>query len=56
MIIAVLRQAEASVTVADLVRKYVSKRRFTTLKAKYGGLDVSQLRRLKGALKAKMLG
>jgi len=47
-IIAVLRQAEAGVKVSELVRKHgISEPTFYNWKAKYGGLDVSQLRRLK---------
>jgi putative transposase len=47
-IIAVLKQAEAGVKVAELVRKNgISETTFYNWKAKYGGLDVSQLRRLK---------
>jgi putative transposase len=47
-IIAVLKQAEAGVKVSELVRKHgVSEATFYNWKAKYGGLDVSQLRRLK---------
>ncbi len=47
-IIAVLKQAEAGVRVAELVRKHgISDATFYNWKAKYGGLDVSQLRRLK---------
>ena len=47
-IIAVLRQAEAGVKVSELVRKLgVSEATFYNWKAKYGGLDASQLRRLK---------
>jgi putative transposase len=47
-IIAVLRQAEAGVKVSDLVRKLgISEATFYNWKAKYGGLDASQLRRLK---------
>jgi putative transposase len=47
-IIAVLKQADAGVKVADLVRTHgVSKATFYDWKAKHGGLDVSQLRRLK---------
>jgi putative transposase len=47
-IIAVLKQAEAGVKVAELVRKLgISEATFYNWKAKYGGLDVSQLRRLK---------
>jgi putative transposase len=48
-IIAILKQAEAGVKVAELVRKHgISEATFYNWKAKYGGLDVSQLRRLKG--------
>lgn len=48
-IIAILKQAEASVKVAELIRKHgISEATFYNWKAKYGGLDVSQLRRLKG--------
>ena len=47
-IIAILKQAEAGVKVAELVRKHgISEATFYNCKAKYGGLDVSQLRRLK---------
>ena len=47
-IIGVLKQAEAGVKVAELVRKHgISEATFYNWKAKYGGLDVSQLRRLK---------
>ena len=47
-IIAVLKQAEAGVKVAELVRKHgISEATFYNWKAKYGGLDVSQLRKLK---------
>jgi putative transposase len=47
-IIAVLKQAEAGVKVSELVRKLgVSEATFYNWKAKYGGLDASQLRRLK---------
>lgn len=47
-IIAVLKQAEAGVKVSELVRKHgISDATFYNWKAKYGGLDVSQLRRLK---------
>lgn len=47
-IIAVLKQAEAGLKVSELVRKHgVSEATFYNWKAKYGGLDVSQLRRLK---------
>jgi len=47
-IIAVLKQAEAGVKVSELVRKLgVSEATFYNWKAKYGGLDASQLRRLR---------
>ena len=47
-IIAVLKQAEAGVKVSELVRKLgISDATFYNWKAKYGGLDASQLRRLK---------
>jgi putative transposase len=47
-IIAVLKQAEAGVKVSELVRKHgISEATFYNWKAEYGGLDVSQLRRLK---------
>jgi putative transposase len=47
-IIAVLRQAEAGVKASELVRKLgISEATFYNWKAKYGGLDASQLRRLK---------
>jgi putative transposase len=47
-IIAVLREQETGVAVADLCRKHgVSSATFYKWKAKYGGLDVSEARRLK---------
>ena len=47
-IIAVLKQAEAGVKVSELVRTLgISEATFYNWKAKYGGLDASQLRRLK---------
>lgn len=47
-IIAILKQAEAGVKMAELVRKHgISEATFYNWKAKYGGLDASQLRRLK---------
>jgi putative transposase len=47
-IISVLKQAEAGMKVSELVRKHgISEATFYNWKAKYGGLDVSQLRRLK---------
>ena len=47
-IIAILREQEAGMTVAELCRKHgVSSPTFYKWKAKYGGLDVSEARRLK---------
>jgi putative transposase len=47
-IIAVLKEAEAGVKVADLCRKYgMSDATYYNWKAKYSGLTVSELKRLK---------
>ena len=47
-IIGVLREQETGVSVADLCRKHgLSSPTFYKWKAKYGGLDVSEARRLK---------
>lgn len=47
-IIKVLKEAEAGTPVAELCRKYgVSEPTVYNWKAKYGGLEVSELRRLK---------
>jgi putative transposase len=47
-IITVLREAEAGVRVADLCRKYgMSDATYYNWKAKYAGLTVSELKRLK---------
>jgi putative transposase len=47
-IIAVLKQWEAGVKPTELTRKYgVSEATLYNWKARYGGLDVSQLRKLK---------
>ena len=47
-IIAILREQEAGVAVTDLCRKHgVSSPTFYKWKAKFGGLDVSEARRLK---------
>ncbi len=47
-IIAILQEAEAGLKTADLVRKHgISQQTFYRWKAKYGGLDVSEARRLK---------
>jgi putative transposase len=48
-IIAVLREHEAGAKTADLARKHgVSEATLYNGKAKYGGLDVSEAKRLKG--------
>jgi putative transposase len=47
-IIAVLREQEAGAKAADLARKHgISEATLYNWKAKYGGLDVSEARRLK---------
>ena len=47
-IIGILREQEAGVPVADLCRKHgLSSPTFYKWKAKFGGLDVSEARRLK---------
>ena len=47
-IIAILREQEAGMKTADLCRKHgISAATFYQWKAKYGGLDVSEARRLK---------
>ena len=47
-IIGILREQEAGVPVADLCRKHgLSSPTFDKWKAKYGGMDVSEARRLK---------
>jgi putative transposase len=47
-IIAVLKQSEAGVATAELCRQHgISPPTFYRWKAKYGGLDVSEARRLK---------
>ena len=47
-IIAILREQEAGVPVADLCRKHgLSSPTFYKWKARYGGMDVSEARRLK---------
>jgi putative transposase len=47
-IIAILREQETGVAVADLCRRHgLSSPTFYKWKAKYGGLDVSEARRLK---------
>ena len=48
-IIAILREQEAGTATADVCRKHgVSSATFYKWKARYGGLDVSDARRLKG--------
>jgi putative transposase len=48
-IIAVLREQEAGATTADLCRKHgISSATFYAWKAKFGGLEVSDAKRLKG--------
>ena len=47
-IIGILREQEAGVPVSDLCRKHgLSSQTFYKWKAKYGGMDVSEARRLK---------
>jgi putative transposase len=47
-IIGILREHEAGAKVADLTRKYgISDATFYNWKAKYGGMDVSEAKRLK---------
>jgi putative transposase len=49
-IIEILREQEAGASVADLCRKHgMSSASFYGWKAKYGGMDVSDARRLKGS-------
>jgi putative transposase len=48
-IIAVLKEHQAGIPVADLCRKHgISDATFYTWRKKYGGMDVSDARRLKG--------
>ena len=48
-IIAVLREQDAGATMADVCRKHgISSATFYTWKAKFGGLEVSDAKRLKG--------
>jgi putative transposase len=48
-IIGILREQEAGASTADLCRKHgMSSASFYAWKAKYGGMDVSDARRLKG--------
>lgn len=47
-IIAILREAESGLSTADLVRKYgISEQTFYRWKSKYGGMEVSEAKRLK---------
>jgi putative transposase len=47
-IIGILKEAEAGMPTADLVRKHgISPQTFYRWKSKYGGLEVSEARRLK---------
>ena len=47
---AILKQAEAGTSVADLCREYgMSSASFYQWRSKYGGMDASLMRRLKGA-------
>jgi len=47
-IIAILKQAGSGVRVAELARKHgISEATFYNWKARYGGMDVSHLKRLK---------
>ena len=49
-IVAILKQAEAGTPVADLCREYgMSSASFYQWRSKYGGMDASLMRRLKGA-------
>lgn len=48
-IIGILKEAEAGLAVADLLRKYgIAPGTLYRWKAKYGGMEVSDARRLKG--------
>ena len=48
-IIAILKEHEAGVKTADLCRKHgISEQTFYNWKSKYGGLEVSEARRLRG--------
>ena len=47
-IIGVLKEAEAGLTVSELIRKYgISDATFYSWKAKYGGLTISEAKRLR---------
>jgi len=48
-ILAILKEAESGVRVPDLCRKYgMSDATFYKWRAKYGGMDASMMKRLKG--------
>ena len=47
-IISILKEAEAGLSTADLVRKYgISEQTFYRWKSKYGGMELSEAKRLK---------
>ena len=47
-IVAIIRQQEAGVSVKDIAREHsISEATFYNWKAKYGGMDASQLKRVK---------
>ena len=47
-IIAILKEAEAGLTIKDLCRKYdIGQSTFYKWRAKYGGMEVSDIKRLK---------
>jgi putative transposase len=47
-IVAILKQQEAGIKVADLCREHgISDATFYNWKAKYGGMDISELKRVK---------
>ena len=47
-IIGILKEAEAGLAVADLIRKYgISEQTYYRWKSKYGGMEVSEAKRLK---------
>lgn len=53
-IIGILNEAQAGMPVADLLRKHnISQGTFFPWKAKFGGMDVSEARRLKALEEAK---
>ena len=48
-IISILKEAEAGLSTADLVRKHgISEQTFYRWKSKYGGMEVNEAKRLKG--------